>query len=363
MRILIFLFPMVMLFASISFCQDVVFELRSNGEYFSASEYQYIEVIDRRKNKSGIGVMFDSNGKKHNVKFKGSLEKEALDLFQGKVKTTSNTFHRIQVHVMELELNEQLNTATKLYEGGVQMKLSYFLVGKADPIPLVDYSGSLNYRRTANRGDQVRYVVNSIFHKSLEFFDSWEKAQNLGNPSLAKKVRLKITDHLRESSKDTVFYHPDRPLNWGDFRDSPQPTSKFNATIFSSFSMAGTSVMDNGTIVQELDFKVYMLPKQSWVKHASDYGIMHEQLHFDVVRIAVDRLIHRLQNLELDPEFFQATLNTEYLDAMRELSKLQELYDGQTRHGLDKIKQAEWEKRIKKALAGDWEEIEQYLHP
>ncbi|WP_373398629.1 hypothetical protein V8V91_02590 [Algoriphagus halophilus] len=33
---------------------------------------------------------------------------------------------------------------------------------------------------------------------------------------------------------------------------------------------------------------------------------------------------------------------------MRELSKLQELYDGQTRHGLDKIKQAEWEKELRR---------------
>lgn len=362
MRFLFFLFLLGLLIGSNSFGQDVIYELQSNGEFFSESEYQYIEVIDQRKNKSGIGVIYDSNGKKHAVKLKGSLEKETLDLFQEKVKTNSNSFHRIQVHITELELNEKLNSSTQLYEGGVQMKLSYFLVGQADPIPLVDYSGSLNYRRTANRGDQIRYVVNAIFHKSLEFFDAWEKAQNLGNPSLAKKVRLEITDKLRESSKDTVFYHPDRPLNWEDFRDSPQASSKFNATIFASFSMAGTSVMDQGTIVQGLDFKVYMLPKQSWVKHASDYGIAHEQLHFDVVRIAVNRLIFRLKQLELDPEFFQATLNTEYLDALRELSKIQELYDGQTRHGLDSLKQAEWEKRIKKALAGDWEELEQLLN-
>jgi hypothetical protein len=223
---------------------------------------------------------------------------------------------------------------------------------------LVDYSGSLNYRRTANRSDQIRYVVNGIFHKSLEFFESWEKAQNLGNPSLARSVRLEITDKRRNSTADTVFYDPERPLNWGDFKDSPQVTSKFNATIFASFSMAGTSTMENGTIVQGLDFKVYMLPKQSWVKHASEYGINHEQLHFDAVRIAVDRLIYRLENIELDPEFFQATLNEEYLDALRELSKIQELYDGQTQHGLDKIQQAKWEIRLKKALAGDWEELE-----
>jgi len=361
MRILFLLVACLMLLGNEAKGQDVVYDLTSNGDYFSTSEYQYIEVIDKRKDSSKIGEMFDLQGKKHAVKLNGSTEKDILELFQEKVKSNSNTMHRIQVHVKELELSERYNSATKLYEGGIQMELSYFLLGRADPIPLVDYSGSLNYRRSANKSDQVRYVVNAIFHKSLEFFDSWEKAQNLGNPSLARAVRLEITDKRRVSSSDTVFYNPERPLNWGDFRDSPQVTSKFNATIFSSFSMSGTSIMDNGTIVQGLDFKVYMLPKQSWVKHASGYGIVHEQLHFDVVRIAVDRLIYKLKNIELDPEFFQATLNEEYLDALRELSKIQELYDGQTRHGLDTTQQAKWETRIKKALSGDWEELESFL--
>ncbi len=361
MRILFLFLAISILFGNVVLGQDVVYSLSSNGEFFSSSEYQYIEVIDKRQNQSKIGEMYDLQGKKHAVKFKGSAEKEILELFQDKVKTNSNTLHRIQVHVKELVLSESFNSATQLYDGGVQMKLSYFLVGRADPIPLVDYSGSLNYRRTANRSDQVKYVVNGIFHKSLEFFDSWEKAQNLGNPSLARSVRLEISDKRRNSTSDTVFYDSERPLVWSDFTDSPQVTSKFNATIFASFSMAGTSTMDNGTIVQGLDFKVYMLPKQSWVKHASDYGIVHEQLHFDAVRIAVDRLIYRLENIELDPEFFQATLNEEYLDALRELSKIQELYDGQTQHGLNKVQQAKWESRIKKALDGDWEEIELLL--
>ncbi|WP_296699942.1 hypothetical protein [Algoriphagus sp.] len=361
MRIFFLIIVSFSLFKNEAIGQEVIYDLSSNGEFFTASEYQYLEVIDQRKNRSKIGEMFDFQGRKQTVKLKGSTEKNILELFQDKVKTNSNTLHRIQVHVNELELNERFNTATKLYEGGVQMKLSYYLIGRADPIPLVDYSGSLNYRRTANRSDQVRYVVNGIFHKSLEFFDSWVKAQNLGNPSLARSVRLQITDIKRKSTSDTVFYDSERPLNWGDFKDTPQVTSKFNATIFASFSMAGTSVMDNGTIVQGLDFKVYMLPKQSWVKHASDYGIVHEQLHFDAVRIAVDRLIYRLQNIELDPEFFQATLNEEYLDALRELSKIQELYDGQTQHGLNKTQQAQWEIRIKNALSGDWEDLEKVL--
>lgn len=361
MRIILMALFSFLLFSNESKGQDVVYELNSNGEYFSKSDYQYIEVIDKRSNASKIGEMYDSQGKKHAVKLNGSLEKEVLDLFQEKVKTNSNTFHRIQVHVTQLELKEKFNTTTKLYEGGIQLKLSYFLIGKADPIPLVDFSGSLNFRRTANRSDQIRNVVNGIFHKSLEFFDAWEKAQNLGNPSLARKVRLEITDKLRASSRDTVFYTPTRSLVWDDFRESPQVTNRFNAAIFTSFSMAGTSVVEEGTIVQGLDFKIYMLPKQSWVKTASDYGIAHEQLHFDLVRIAVDRLIHRLENMELDPEFFQATLNEEFLNALRELSKFQELYDKQTRHGLDTSQQAQWEKRIKNALKGEWDELEMVL--
>ena len=63
----------------------------------------------------------------------------------------------------------------------------------------------------------------------------------------------------------------------------------------------------------------------------------------------------------MEPTLFEATLNDIYLDAYREMNKLQELYDGQTRNGLNKEAQARWNKLIKDGLEGNWEELDQLL--
>ncbi|OYX15191.1 MAG: hypothetical protein B7Z16_13625, partial [Algoriphagus sp. 32-45-6] len=57
----------------------------------------------------------------------------------------------------------------------------------------------------------------------------------------------------------------------------------------------------------------------------------------------------------------QATINQEYLATYREMNRIQEIYDGQTRHGLDREAQARWNEWIDRGLAGDWSEIEKAL--
>ena len=62
-----------------------------------------------------------------------------------------------------------------------------------------------------------------------------------------------------------------------------------------------------------------------------------------------------------NPELFEAKLNTIYMDSYREMNRLQELYDGQTRHGLNKEIQARWNQIITQALAGNWAILDEML--
>jgi len=341
--------------------QKVLYELIPNEEIFSDRNYIYEEVLDQRADKTQIGLLHDALGQAIPVDIKSGITRSLLEIYKGKVNPSDSAFLKIQVIIKELSLNDFLNEATNLYEGGVELKLGFYLIGTADPIFLTDYTGSLFYRRTANRSDKVRLVINSIFHKAAAYFDEWEKSHNLENPVLARNVKLKILDLKKETTRDTVFYDRSRPLVWEDFRDVPNPTSKFNASIFTSFSMEGNAIMKEGQIEQTLSFSVYMLPTQSWVKSPSDYAINHEQLHFDLVRIEVDRLIERLKKIELDAEFYGAKIHMAYLDALRELNKMQEKYDAETQHGLNQVPQTKWERLIKNALNGDWEELEKHL--
>jgi hypothetical protein len=179
---------------------------------------------------------------------------------------------------------------------------------------------------------------------------------------LAKSVRLEIIEKSRKSDQDTVFYDSNRPLNWKDFLDKPNSTSRNNAVIFTSLAMEGNPFMEDGVLVLPLEVKVYMLPGSSWVRNEgkNDYSLNHEQRHFDVTRIVGNRLIKKLKALKLNPDNYEAEVNDAFFDSYREMNKLQEIYDARTRHGLDNA-QYHWNTIIDKGLSGEMEEIEKEL--
>ncbi len=281
--------------------------------------------------------------------------------FYGEITNPKNSAQLIQIRIFELKLKESFDREQRLYQGDVQLALGFYVKGNNEPEHLLDYLGTTQYRRSDFRMDRVEDIVIKLFQNSLEYFDTWYNSQNLQNRALAKSIRLDIIEQNQNSTPDIVYYDPARPLVWEDFQAKPSPLSKNNATIFTSFSMHGISLMDSGSVVQTLEISVYMLPNQSWVKDQSEYGLNHEQRHFDVVRIVADRLNHKLKNLDLDLDFYQAKINEAYLDAYREMNRLQEFYDKQTQNGINTNEQEKWNQWIDEALAGDWKWIEELL--
>ncbi len=327
----------------------------------ATTEYRYREVLDHRIGKSAIGEVFERGGHKIPVTIKGDLEQSATRFFRQSISPGDAAQKEIQARIFELKLTEKFNPETGLYEGDFELGLGFFVIGSFDPVHLLDYSGSIQYQRSGFRMDKVEDVVNRLFHNSLVYFDTWIQNQNLSNRALATTFRLDIIDQNQVSTADKVYYEAGRPLVWEDFRARPSPSSRNNATIFTSFSLQGISMMDSGSVVQTLEINVYMLPMQSWVKTPSAYGLNHEQRHFDVVRIVADRLIHRLEQAELNLDFYQAQINEAYLDAYREMNRLQEFYEKQTNHGLDPDGQERWNQWIDEALGGDWRRIDALL--
>lgn len=341
--------------------QHLTIDLMATGKPFEQTSYQITEVIDMRINKNQIGEVFHINDKKGKVILKKSLDQSALDFFKRNIRPYQTEVQKIQARIFELNLTENKASSNNVYNGDIQLIIGFFKMGSFEPVHLVDYSGSVQYRRSSNRLDMIESVVNRIFRSSLDYFDTWIKMQALDNRHLAQSLRLEIIDKPRDSHKDTVYYSPQRPLAWDDFLDRPNPRSRFNASIFTSFSIQGKSLVESGTIVQTIEIDVYMLPDQSWVRNPSDYALNHEQRHFDVVRVVADRFIHTLRNLNLDLDWYEATLNDTYLNAYREMNRLQEIYDKETRHGMDTLEQERWNRLLDDALKGNWSELDRVL--
>jgi hypothetical protein len=336
-------------------------QLKPANDPIQGAGYQIQEVIDLRLRKGPIGKVHTLSGTSQDVSFRKNLDISTLDYFKSKLPNPSSSPLSIQARIHELNIKERKSSSANIYEGDVQLVMDFYKIGSFDPVFLVDFTGSAQYQRSPNRMDMIENVVNRVFKNSLTYFDTWMKMQVMEHKELAKNVRMEISDIAKPIHKDTVYYHTDRPLRWEDFRDRPQRSSRFNASIFTSFSMQGKSMIEAGEIVQQIEIDVYMLPEQSWVKNPSDYSLNHEQRHFDVTRIVADRLINKLENLVLDPEWYEATINDAYFEAYREMNRLQEIYDKQTRHGMDTLAQERWNRMLDEALKGDWSGIDQVL--
>ena len=361
MRALLFTLISFFFIQSNTCAQKVSVNLLANVKSHSETDYQIKEVIDLRIVKNKIGEVYGLNGSRQEVNFRGDLDQLAFQFFDGSIQPSKYDIQAVQARITQLDLHENISSNKNIYEGEIQLIISFFKIGDFDPVHLIDYEGSVHYKRSPNRMDMIENVVNRVFGSAVDYFDSWMKVLVMSNRNLANKVRLEIVDQAKRSHQDTVYYNSLRPLVWEDFSDKPKPGSRFNAAIFASFSIQGKSVVESGSIVQTVEFDVYMLPDQSWVRNPSEYGLNHEQRHFDVVRIVADRLIHKLKNIELDPDRYEASINDAYFDAYREMNRLQDIYDKQTRHGMDTFVQEKWNNWIDEGLSGNWEMIEQAL--
>ena len=354
-----FLF-LIILFGEIQ-AQNVVLYLRPSSSQILNTEYKIQETVDLRAQKSKIGEVFDSRGNKIPVRIQGDLGQNALSFFQKSTNPTSTASSTIQVRIYEVNLNEQLDEKQKVWKGEIQLLMGFFAMGSFEPVPLLDYSGKIEYTRSSFTMSKVEEVMNRLFFNGLKYFDSWYQVNSPQSRPLAKSAKLEFVETQAPPSRERLFYDKNRPLTWEDFQDIPSARSKFNATIFVSFSVQGVSLMEAGSVIQTVEVGVYMVPNQSWVKERSDYGLNHEQRHFDMGRIVADRMVHRLKSMEIDPDWYQARINEEYLNSYREMNHLQELYDRQTGHGLDKEAQARWNEWIEAGLNGDWSELEKIL--
>jgi hypothetical protein len=61
----------------------------------------------------------------------------------------------------------------------------------------------------------------------------------------------------------------------------------------------------------------------------------------------MDRLLRKLQNIEAKTmDDLSSMIQYEYLEAYKEMNRIQDAYDLETNHNLNKTKQAEWARTV-----------------
>jgi len=141
-------------------------------------------------------------------------------------------------------------------------------------------------------------------------------------------------------------------LAWSDFTGKPNANHPFSATTATGLSYGFSADIVGDKVMVNYSIKSYFLPHDSWVKKDStndDTLLAHEQLHFDITELYVRKFRKKLSVFQFTKNV-QEEIEALYAPIAKNRVAAQQLYDAETEHSKNKVKQQEWENKIAVAL-------------
>ena len=158
----------------------------------------------------------------------------------------------------------------------------------------------------------------------------------------------------QSQNEELLDWSASKKLTWKDYKADPDPGSDAAASTTSYLSIEYNITRASfGYKIQSRFSKT-----RSWGLHKTDYILSHEQGHFDIAEIFARKLNKQMSEYRFDKKTYQKDLNKIYHDLLEEKEKMQNDYDKETNHSINKEKQAEWLKKIGKML----EEYQDYAN-
>ncbi|TPE43399.1 hypothetical protein FJM65_13770 [Pontibacter mangrovi] len=331
--------------------------LKTEALAFTPKEFYVARVVDERADKKAVAhiIPAPAPGKAPvataiPVDLQGG-GLQAVQRFISKGIPANENLRPIIITLKEFVLKESPAENGRV-QGQAVTSMKFELQGEGEVIPLTEYKGGVRYNRPASQVEAVEPALRQSLTGALAWFNKWIEENASTNPRLAKGINVIFTDYTSASAADTVFYSPDRPLNWNDFTGSPAKPSKYAAAVFPGFAYGGRSEVVNGELQIILDLKVYVLQSSSWVKPDSrdNYSLNHEQKHFDIAKLVAERFKQKITPAILSVQDYNSIIQYHWIESYREMNQLQEQYDNETQHGLNKVAQEQWNKKIAEEL-------------
>jgi len=156
----------------------------------------------------------------------------------------------------------------------------------------------------------------------------------------------------QDKNEELLDWDKSRKLSWTDFKAKPDSESDVAARSTTYLLFSYTVNNDGFSYKIESRFS----KTRSWGLHKTAYILSHEQGHFDIAEVFARKLHKKMSEYTFNRRTYQKDLKKIYQDILDEKEELQNNYDTETNHSINKEKQAEWLKKIKKLL----EAYEQY---
>ncbi len=150
----------------------------------------------------------------------------------------------------------------------------------------------------------------------------------------------------QSKDEDLLKWNAGKKLTWADYKASPDPESDAAASTTTYL------VIDYNISSNSFSFKIrsFFSKTRSWGLHKTAYILSHEQGHFDLAEVFARKLNKKMSEYKFNKKTYQKDLNKIYDEVTKEKSDTQNQYDKETRHSIDKDKQADWLKKISEML-------------
>ena len=315
--------------------------------------FYFSKVVDERKNRDKIGLIYGENQKEKSLKLSGGTVKSLNNYFSKSFKKDS-TDYPIVFKIKELSIDE--NLVNSKITGKCKIKVAYSFQRDTSEIELTDFQTSINFNRTLGDYNNYETLLSKVIEKSVLYFDEWMEANYDKNQQLIRSLKLVInSDYQVENPEkgDTIFWSPTRKMTWADFTGTMPKTTKYSAQIFNNFEYIAPLKLENGELTINLQMKVYMLKSGSWTSSTSlsEYSIAHEQVHFDLTKIVVERFKQRAKRL-LTIDNYDSELQLLFIEMYREMNRLQREYDDESNHSVNVLGQQKWQQFVDEELRG-----------
>ena len=157
-------------------------------------------------------------------------------------------------------------------------------------------------------------------------------------------------------SNDTIYHDVKKRLMWKDFKGLPDTKHFGGAVTASGYAFDADMKIEGKIIYLNVGVYVFFTKNLSWKKPSinSDYHLLHEQVHFDITRLGAENFIRELVNAKFTIDNYNQLLDSLFDKSYAENFALQEQYDKETQHSVNKEAQFKWNDRI----AGEMKKIQ-----
>lgn len=183
-------------------------------------------------------------------------------------------------------------------------------------------------------------ILNIIEHKKP---DQWSSCDRI------EAIIYKVPDYKIHEKQ--IEWSESRKLTWSDFKGKVNRkdiyTAETNCEL--GFKSSSANIFSKSKIAVTNLF----ICNSSWVLPKDKHSLAlleHEQLHFDLNEIYARQLRKKIIDRKLGYFNLIKESNKIYVDISLLCTKRQELYDAETKHGIDSIAQKRWQKDIKTEL-------------